>query len=98
MCVRMGHLALAPSCPTGAFCTQQGTMLFPNTTPKHTLSRGHPYTSLALGASHFQSVIPGNTSFSNKHFRLMIKMEWGGEQQLLRALRVEGPLITLRAN
>lgn len=84
MCVRMGHLALAPSCPTGAFCTQQGTMLFPNTTPEHTLSRGHPYTSLALGASHFQSVIPGNTSFSNKHFRLMIKMEWGGgEQQLL---------------
>lgn len=56
----------------------RGQFCFQNKTSEHLLSRGHPYTSLASGAGDFQSgIIPGNFSFSNKHFRLMIKMEVG---------------------
>lgn len=55
----------------------KGQFYFQPKTPEPTLSRGHPYTSLAAGAGDFQSLIPGNFSFSNKHFRLMIKMEVG---------------------
>lgn len=66
-----------PTCWASAFCTQQGTTLLPPQTPEPMLSRGHPYTSLAAGPGDFQSLIPGNFSFSNKHFRLMIKMEVG---------------------
>lgn len=55
----------------------RGQFGFQSKTSEHMLSRGHPYTSLASGAGDFQSIIPGNFSFSNKHFRLMIKMEAG---------------------
>lgn len=55
----------------------KGQFSFQPKTPEPTLSRGHPYTSLAAGAGDFQSLIPGNFSFSNKHFTLMIKMEVG---------------------
>lgn len=56
---------------------RQGQFCFQPKTPEPTLSRGHPYTSLAAGAGDLQSLIPGNFSFSHKHFRLMIKMEVG---------------------
>lgn len=80
----------------------RGQFCFQPQISEHKLSRGHSYTSLASEAGDFRSLIPGNFSFSHKHFRLMIKMEAGAEgeeeQQLLRTLRAKGPLITLRAN
>lgn len=83
LCPHIQLLQKMPLYPAGDNC-------FQTRTPAHTLSRGHPYPSLASAAGGFQSIIPGIFSFSNKHFRLMIKMEVGGRVRTAATMNPEG--------